>query len=173
MKKEGRERNGEERGNRAKNPWITAQWEKQRVQGLPILLLRHFSLKFFSFFFFVFCLFRATPTRGLWTFPGCGSNRTYICQPTPQPQQRGILASSATYTTVHGYARSLTHWSRPGIKPGTSWFLVRFINHWAMTGTPLIKISIGKGTGRLAEVDQSYTAYAFFKKLKYHWCTMC
>ena len=26
--------------------------------------------------------------------------------------------------------------SRPGIETATSWFLVRFVNHWATTGTP-------------------------------------
>ena len=34
---------------------------------------------------------------------------------------------SATYTTTHGNAISLTHWVRPGIKPASSWMLVRFI----------------------------------------------
>ena len=58
------------------------------------------------------------------------------CQPTPQPQQRQIRATSATYTTAQGNARSLTHWARPGIEPAPSWFLVRFINHWTRTGTP-------------------------------------
>jgi len=48
---------------------------------------------------------------------------------------------SVTYTrahgnTAHGNAGSLTHWARPGIGPATSWFLVRFISHWATTGTP-------------------------------------
>ena len=42
--------------------------------------------------------------------------------------QRQIQASSATYTTAHGNARSLTHWARSGIEPATSWFLVRFIS---------------------------------------------
>ena len=32
-----------------------------------------------------------------------------------------------TYTTAHSNTRSLTHWSRPEIKPITSWFLVRFV----------------------------------------------
>ena len=35
---------------------------------------------------------------------------------------------SATYTAVHGNAGSLTHWVRSGIKPTTSWFLVRFVS---------------------------------------------
>jgi len=56
--------------------------------------------------------------------------------PTPQPQQCGIQATSVTYTTAHGNAGSLTHRARPGIKPATSWFLVRFFNHCATTGTP-------------------------------------
>ena len=30
-------------------------------------------------------------------------------KPTPEPQQRGIRAASATYTTAHGNAGSLTH----------------------------------------------------------------
>ena len=35
---------------------------------------------------------------------------------------------SATYTTAHGNARSLTHRMRPGIKPETSWFLVGVVS---------------------------------------------
>ena len=38
-----------------------------------------------------------------------------------------IWAASVTYTTAQGNAGSLTHWVRPGIKPATSWFLVRFV----------------------------------------------
>ena len=43
---------------------------------------------------------------------------------------------TVTYTTAHGNTGSLTHWTRPGIEPATSWFLVKFINHWATMGTP-------------------------------------
>ena len=53
----------------------------------------------------------------------------------PGPQQHGVLAMSETYTTVHGNAGSLTHWAWPGIEATTSWFLVGFVNHCAMTGT--------------------------------------
>ena len=35
---------------------------------------------------------------------------------------------SATYTTAHGNARTLTHWGRRQIEPTTSWFLVKFIS---------------------------------------------
>ena len=31
----------------------------------------------------------------------------------------------------------LTHWARPGIKPTSSWVLVRFLTHWTTRGTPL------------------------------------
>ena len=48
--------------------------------------------------------------------------------PTPQPQQHQIRAASVTYTTAHGNAVSLIHWARPGIKPVSSWILVRFVS---------------------------------------------
>ena len=57
-------------------------------------------------------------------------------RPTPEPQQLGIQAESATYTTTHSNVWSLTHWVRPGIEPESSWMLLGFTNHWAMTETP-------------------------------------
>uniref|UniRef100_A0A4X1UVP8 Uncharacterized protein n=1 Tax=Sus scrofa TaxID=9823 RepID=A0A4X1UVP8_PIG len=41
--------------------------------------------------------------------PRLGVDRSYSCWLTPQPQQHQIRASSATYTTAHGNAGSLTH----------------------------------------------------------------
>ena len=43
------------------------------------------------------------------------------------------------WPTPHLMATSdhLTHWARPGIKPTSSWILVRFLTHWATVGTPL------------------------------------
>ena len=35
---------------------------------------------------------------------------------------------SLAYTTAQGNTGSLTHWARPGIKPATPWFLVRFVS---------------------------------------------
>ena len=77
-----------------------------------------------AFLFLVFLLFRG----GIWRFPGRGSNQSYSCRLTPQPQPRQIRAMSANYTTAHGNARSLTHQVRPRIELATSWFLVRFIS---------------------------------------------
>ena len=54
----------------------------------------------------------------------------------PQPQHCGIQAEFVTYTTAHGNIGSSTQWTRPGIEPATSWFLVGFVNHWATMGTP-------------------------------------
>ena len=93
---------------------------------------------FFFFFFFVFlsfCHFLGH-SCGIWRLPGQGSNQSCSHRPMPELQQHRIWAVSATYTTAHGNAGSLTHWARPGIKPATSWFLVRFINHQATMGTP-------------------------------------
>ena len=41
--------------------------------------------------------------------PRLGVNPSCSCWPTPHPQQREIQAVSATYTTAHGNAVSLTH----------------------------------------------------------------
>ena len=47
-----------------------------------------------------------------------------LCQ---KPQQSGIQAASATYTTAHSNAKSLTHWERPGIELEPSWILAGFV----------------------------------------------
>jgi len=78
---------------------------------------------FLYFFLFLFLSFQGC-ICGIWKFPGWGSNPSYSCQPMPQPQQCSIQATSATYTTAHGNAGSLTHWARPGIAPTISRFLV-------------------------------------------------
>ena len=88
-----------------------------------------------QFFFFFFLSFQG-PTCGIRRFPGLQSNRSYSCRRMPEPPQRQIPAASATYTTAHGNAGSLTHWARPGIEPASSRFLVGFINCWATTRTP-------------------------------------
>ena len=74
-------------------------------------------------FFFLF-LFRAVPiahggslARG-WI--GATAASLYHSHAGSKPRL-------VTYTTAHGNARSLTYCARPGIKPTTSWFLVRFV----------------------------------------------
>ena len=59
--------------------------------------------------------------------PREGSNWSCNCWPTPQPQQRGIWAISAIYTTAQGNTGSSTCWVRPGIEPWSSWIAVRFV----------------------------------------------
>ena len=58
--------------------------------------------------------------------PRLGSNRSYSCQPTTQPQPHGIWALSVTCTQLTA-AGSLTHWARPGIEPVSSWILFGFV----------------------------------------------
>ena len=68
--------------------------------------------------------------------PSLGVNRSCSCQPTPQPQPGQSKATCATYTRAHSNAGSLTRWLRPGIKPTTSWFLVRCISAVPPRGLP-------------------------------------
>ena len=78
----------------------------------------------FPFFFLSFCLFRAAPVA----YGGSqarGPIRAVATSPataTATPD----LSLSSTYTTAHSNPGSLTHRSRPGIEPATSWFLVGF-----------------------------------------------
>ena len=40
------------------------------------------------------------------------------------------------YTTARGNARSLNHWTMPGMEPASLWILVGFVTHWATIGAP-------------------------------------
>ena len=92
---------------------------------------------FFVFFFFLFffLLFRAKPTAY-----GCSQARGWIRAATASLHHSysNLGSMSATYTTAHSNARSPTHWARPGIKPESSWTLVRFNICWAKTGIHVI-----------------------------------
>ena len=95
------------------------------------------NLLFSIYFIFNFLSFYGC-THSIWRFPDQGSNQSWSHQPMPEPQQCGLWATSVTHTTADGNAGSLTLWARPGIKPASSWILVRFVNLWAMMGTLLL-----------------------------------
>ena len=93
-------------------------------QELPLILFLYFQFQWFVsyhflffplrlfFFFFGLFIFLVLHPRHMW--------------PTPQPHR--TQATSATYTTAHSNAGSLTHWARPGIEPVSSWILARFVS---------------------------------------------
>ena len=66
-----------------------------------ILINRYMDSRDLSFFFL-------GPYPRHIEVPRLGSNRSCSRQPVPQPQQCQLQAVSATYTTAHGNARSLT-----------------------------------------------------------------
>jgi len=59
---------------------------------------------------------------------GVQSDQSYSCQPTPQPQQCRIQATSGTYTTAHGNTGSLGCRAGPAVEPMSSWILIRFVS---------------------------------------------
>ena len=76
--------------------------------------------------YFFFFLFRAA----LVAYGGSQARSqiaSYSWQLTPQTQQCKIQTASATYTTAHDNARSLTHWWKPGNEPAFFWILMWFI----------------------------------------------
>ena len=109
------------------NPWsdISLASEFYISIGCPFILLMVFST---AQKLFVFCFCFLGPHLWHMEVPRLGSNQSYSCQPTPQPQQCQIWAMSVTYTTGHSNVGSLAHWVRPGIQPATSCFLGRFVS---------------------------------------------
>jgi len=106
-------------------------------------LLHHFILFYFfsilSFLFFSFFFF-------------------FFFWPTAQPQQLGIWASSATYTTAHSNTGSLTSWARPGIEPESSWITVRFNTAepwWELPSTLFYNMSIDSSQHHALTNEQS------------------
>ena len=64
-----------------------------------------------------------------------------------QSHSNSEFEPSATYTTVHGSTRSLTHWARPGIEPMSSWMLGSLTAE--PTGTPIILIDAKKAFDKI------------------------
>ena len=120
-----------------------------KVLQLIILWMVSRSSFLSSSSFLSFSLFRASPVAH-----GGSQARVPIAavacscghQSTPEPQQCWVQAMSLTYTTVHGNAGSLTHWTRPGIEPTSSWMLAGFINCWAVIGTLVSRLFLNKHT---------------------------
>ena len=76
----------------------------------------------------IFCLFLpGGGGQGTWKFQARGQIRAVAASLCCSHSSVGIWASSVTYTAAYGNTRSLTHWTRPGIKPSSLWILVRFV----------------------------------------------
>ena len=93
--------------------YVLASFVKEELTSLVSGFISGFSILFcwsvcLYLLLLLFCHFLGC-TRGIWRFPGQGSNWSCSHRPTPQPQQRGIQTASATYSTAHSNAGSLTH----------------------------------------------------------------
>jgi len=88
--------------------------------SFPVIILPSASVLSFSF------LFWATPTA-YGSSQAKGHIRAVAADLHHSHSSGQIWATSVIYTTAHSNARYLTHWARPGIKPISSWLLVRFL----------------------------------------------
>ena len=97
--------------------------------------LNYFYSHFFLFIYlFIYCLFRAASMAN-----GSSQARGWI-----RATAADLLHSTAMWDPSHilglhhssWQCWSLIHWTRPGIEPTSLWILVRFLNRWAMMGTP-------------------------------------
>ena len=130
-------RNGEEmylRGKKSKKPYACNEITRFIGPQLRrvVLVHRHLSTasipvrRWQAFFCFVL-LFRAPP-EAYGSFQARGQIRAItggLCHSCSKARCEPNLP---TYTTVSSNTRSLTHWAGPGIKPSSSWILVRFVN---------------------------------------------
>ena len=93
---------------------------------LALFLFIYLFLVFLSFFLGLHPQHMEVPRLGVPSYPtGLHHSHSNVGS---KPHQRWIQATSSTYTAAHSNARSLTHWARPGIKPLSSWIIVRFIS---------------------------------------------
>ena len=84
------------------------------------------------FYLIWFLLFRAAPVA-----QGSSQTRGWVGAVAASHSNEGFWGSSATYTTAHGNARSLTQCMRPGIEPTSSWILIGFITAEPQQELPL------------------------------------
>ena len=103
-----------------KGPWILDFHSEENE------LYLYYSIWKKNIYFFFLLAFGLGPWH--MEFPRLGADRSYSCLPTPQSQQCGIWAVSATYTIAHSNAGSPTQWARSGIEHEASWILVGFIS---------------------------------------------
>ena len=96
---------------------------------------------FFFFFFFVFLGLHPRHTEIPWL--GAELELQQLTYTTATATH--FWAACMTYTTAHSNTGSLTHWAGPGIGPRSSWIQLRFVNSWAVTGTPHLVYSSRKG----------------------------
>ena len=115
-----------------RHPGATGRRKKGiTTQGrLGLWFVQHIELCCKCFLFLSF-FFRAAPTA-------YGSSQARDSDWSCSCQQRQIRGMSATYTTAHSNATSLTHWMRPGVESASSWMLVRFVSAQPRQDFPML-----------------------------------
>ena len=114
------------------------------------------------FLFVLFCfilLFRATPVACVSSQPGVPIRATAASLHHSQKNTRSEPCLQPT-PQLTATPDPLTHWVRPGIKPTSSWILVRVLTCWATIGIPrkvldIFKVQSSASTheSRLAGLD--------------------
>ena len=116
--------------------------ESSDLAMIKTLILRHFKNLFFFFKTSRGSRFlRVTYIWTAWAAPRLRSQLAFFFSAAPTAyggSQARVCTGAATASLHHSHskARSLTPWTRPGIKPASSWILISFLTHWATKGTP-------------------------------------
>ena len=105
----------------------------------PFWVVQPFANQFVFVCLFCFCFFLGPHLRHM-EVPRLGVLLKLHLPATATATGDPSLVS--TYTTAHSITGTLAHWAQPGIESESSWILVRFLNHWATTGTPTCSVGL-------------------------------
>ena len=106
--------------------------EKKEKEILKVIKPLAYSLHFVSFFLCLFAFSRAI-SAAYGGSQARGSNRS--CSRSQSHSNSGSELHLWPIPQLRATPDPEPTEQRPGIKPATSWFLVRFLNHWTLTGT--------------------------------------
>ena len=90
-----------------------------------MISLKYLYLYYYVTFFFFFGLFRAVPTA--YGSSQARSQSRAAAASLCHSHSNVDLSHVCNLHHIHSNARSLTHWAVPGIKPMSSWILVKFV----------------------------------------------
>ena len=106
----------------------------ETISMTPQSVLVSLCLFYFSFLFFMITPEAYESSHGRWQIEAAAAGLHHSHSDT------GSQSPSVTYTEAYGDTGSLTHWTRPGIKPVSSWIPVRFVTTEPQRELPLVSL---------------------------------
>jgi len=100
---------------------------KELLSSILFYSILFYSILFYSILFYSILFYFNGCPRSIWSSQVRGRIRARTSS-LHHSHSNWIRAALVTYTTAHGNAASLTHWTRPGIEPAYTWTLCCVLN---------------------------------------------